>query len=135
MITSENVVVLSTPPLLNARRWVLTRSPNCVHAFSFQHLIKSCSDDIVIVELLQRQNKRGELCVENLLHFHDLHRSRVSVRKDLAHSGLPQWGEGGSEGMSEICSNCEIFNTGRSMELISANLTPFLTVLSCVEVV
>ena len=30
------------------------------------------------------------------------------------HSGLPQWGEGGSEGMSEICSNCEIFNTGRS---------------------
>ena len=41
------------------------------------------------------------------------------------HSGLPQWGEGGSEGMSEICSNCEIFNTGRSMELISANLTLF----------
>ena len=36
--------------------------------------------------------------------------------------------------MSEICSNCEIFNTGRSMELISANLTLFLTVLSCVEV-
>ena len=54
---------------------------------------------------------------------------------DYVHSGLPQWGEGGSEGMSEICSNCEIFNTGRSMELISANLTPFLTVLSCVEVV
>ena len=41
-----------------------------------------------------------------------------------------QWvtamGGGGSEGMSEICSNCEIFNTGRSMELISANLTLFL---------
>ena len=51
------------------------------------------------------------------------------------HSGLLQWGEGGSEGMSEICSNCEIFNTGRSMELISANRTLFLTVLSCVEVV
>ena len=49
------------------------------------------------------------------------------------HSGLLQWGEGGSEGMSETCSNCEIFNTGRSMELISANLTLFLTVLSCVE--
>ena len=49
-----------------------------------------------------------------------------------------QWvtamGGGGSEGMSEICSNCEIFNTGMSMELISANLTPFLTVLNCVEV-
>ena len=51
------------------------------------------------------------------------------------HSGLPQWRGGRSEGMSEICSNCEIFNTGRSMEPISANLTPFLTVLSCVEVV
>ena len=36
--------------------------------------------------------------------------------------------------MSEICSNCEIFNTGMSMELISANLTLFLTVLNCVEV-
>ena len=35
-------------------------------------------------------------------------------------------GRGGrSEGMSEICSNCEIFITGRSMELISANLTLF----------
>ena len=41
------------------------------------------------------------------------------------HSGLPQWVGGRSEGMSEICSNCEIFNTGRSMELISANLTLF----------
>ena len=50
------------------------------------------------------------------------------------HSGLAQWGRGGSEGMSEICSNCEIFNTGMSMELISANLTLFLTVLNCVEV-
>ena len=27
--------------------------------------------------------------------------------------------------MSEICSNCEIFNTGRSVELISANRTLF----------
>merc|ERR1712112_661769 len=27
--------------------------------------------------------------------------------------------------VSETCSNCEIFNTGRSMELISANLTLF----------
>ena len=43
-----------------------------------------------------------------------------------------QWvtamGGGGSEGMSEICSNCEIFNTGMSMELISANLTLFFNI-------
>ena len=45
---------------------------------------------------------------------------------DTMHSGLLQWEGGRSEGMSEICSNCEIFNTGRSMELISANLTLFL---------
>ena len=55
--------------------------------------------------------------------------------KSYIHSGLPQWGGGRSEGDVEICSNCEIFNTGRSMELISANRTLFLTVLSCVEVV
>ena len=60
---------------------------------------------------------------------------RSSLLITLMHSGLPQWEGGRSEGMSEICSNCEIFNTGRSMELISANRTLFLTVLSCVEVV
>ena len=53
----------------------------------------------------------------------------------LLHSGLQQWGGGRSEGDVKICSNCEIFNTGRSIELISANRTLFLTVLSCVEVV
>ena len=59
-------------------------SPKSIHTFGLQHLVESGSDDVIVVQLIQRQNKRWKLGVEEVLQVENLHCSSVSVRQDLA---------------------------------------------------
>ena len=59
-------------------------SPKSIHTFGLQHLVESGSDDVIVVQLIQRQNKRWKLGVEEVLQVKNLHCSSVSVRQDLA---------------------------------------------------
>ena len=57
-------------------------SPKSIHTFGLQHLVESGSDDVIVVQLIQRQNKMWKLGVEEVLQVENC--TSVSVRQDLA---------------------------------------------------